>query len=106
MLLDACRRRGLVLTGYCPLGRGRLIGDSTIGAIARQKGKTAAQIALRWAIGQGVVPIPRSSNPQRIADNLDVFGFVLSDDEMDRIAALPRRDGRIADPAGRAPVWD
>jgi len=105
-LLDACRRRGLVLTGYCPLGRGRLIGDSAIGAIARAHSRTNAQIALRWAIQRGVVPIPRSSNPQRIGENLDVFGFALSDDEMARIAALKRRDGRIADPAGRAPAWD
>jgi diketogulonate reductase-like aldo/keto reductase len=105
-LLDACRRRGLVLTGYCPLGRGRLIGDSTVGAIARARSRTVAQIALRWAIGQGVVPIPRSSNPQRIGENFAVFDFALNADEMARIAALKRRDGRIADPAGRAPAWD
>jgi 2,5-diketo-D-gluconate reductase B len=103
---DACRARGLALTGYCPLGRGRLIDDAVIGDIARRKGKTAAQIALRWSIQSGVVPIPRSSNPGRIAENLDVFDFTLSDDEMQRIASLARRDGRIADPAGRAPAWD
>jgi len=105
-ILEACRRRGLVLTGYCPLGRGRLIGDPAIDKIARATGRTAAQIALRWAIQRGVVPIPRSSNPARIAENLRVFDFALSDDEMDRIAALKRRDGRIADPTGRAPAWD
>src|SRR5215470_17931544 len=103
---DACRARGLALTGYCPLGRGRLIDDAVIGEIARRKGKTSAQIALRWSIQNGVVPLPRSSNPQRIAENLDVFDFTLSDDEMRRIAGLARRDGRIADPAGRAPAWD
>jgi diketogulonate reductase-like aldo/keto reductase len=105
-LLEACRRRGLVLTGYCPLGRGRLIDDPAIGEIARARRKTVAQVALRWAVQRGVVPIPRSSNPQRIAENLDVFAFALSEDEMARIAALRRRDGRIADPAGRAPAWD
>ncbi len=106
-LLDACRRRGLILTGYCPLGRGRLIDDPVIGEIARAKDKTVAQIALRWAIQHGiVVPIPRSSNPQRIAQNLAVFDFALSEDEMSRIAALKRADGRVANPAGRAPAWD
>jgi len=106
-LLDACRRRGMVLTGYCPLGRGRLINDPVIGEIARARSRTVAQIALRWAIQQdGVIPIPRSSNPQRIAENIDVFDFTLSDDEMGRIAALRRSDGRIANPAGRAPAWD
>ena len=105
-LIDACRRRGLVLTGYCPLGRGRLIGDAVIEQIARARARTAAQIVLRWAVQQGVVPIPRSSNPQRIAQNLAIFDFALDAHEMDRIAALRRRDGRIADPAGRAPAWD
>jgi diketogulonate reductase-like aldo/keto reductase len=106
-LVDALRQRGMVLTGYCPLGRGRLIKDPVIGEIARRHGKTVAQIALRWAIQHGnVAPIPRSSNPQRIAQNLAVFDFALDDDEMQQIAALHRRDGRIADPAGRAPAWD
>jgi 2,5-diketo-D-gluconate reductase B len=106
-LVAALRRRGMILTGYCPLGRGRLIKDPVIGEIARRRGKTAAQIALRWAIQHGnVAPIPRSSNPQRIAQNLAVFDFTLDDDEMARIAALRRGDGRIADPAGRAPAWD
>jgi diketogulonate reductase-like aldo/keto reductase len=106
-VVAALRQRGMILTGYCPLGRGRLIKDAVIGEIARRKGKTVAQIALRWAIQHGnVVPIPRSSNPQRMAQNLAVFDFALDDDEMQRIAALRRRDGRIADPAGRAPTWD
>jgi diketogulonate reductase-like aldo/keto reductase len=106
-LRAAMAERGMVLTGYCPLGRGRLINDPVVGEIARRKGKTVAQIALRWAIQHGnVAPIPRSSNPQRIAENLAVFDFALSDDDMARIASLKRRDSRIADPAGRAPAWD
>jgi diketogulonate reductase-like aldo/keto reductase len=105
-LRAAVAERGMVLIGYCPLGRGRLTDDPVVGEIARRRGKTAAQIALRWAVQHGVVPIPRSSNRQRIAENLAVFDFTLSDDEMAQIAALRRRDGRIADPAGRAPAWD
>jgi diketogulonate reductase-like aldo/keto reductase len=106
-LLAACRRHGVVLTAYCPLGRGRLINDPVIGEIARARGKTVAQIALRWLVQQdGVVPIPRSSNPARMAENLEVFGFSLSGEEMARIAALKRPDARIANPVGRAPAWD
>lgn len=105
-LLAACRTRGLVFTGYCPLGRGRLVNDRMIGDIARAKGKTAAQIALRWAIQQDVVPIPRSSQPLRIAENFAVFDFALDDEDMRRIGTLSRPDGRIADPVGRAPAWD
>ncbi|TMJ43466.1 MAG: aldo/keto reductase, partial [Alphaproteobacteria bacterium] len=53
-----------------------------------------------------IVAIPRSSNSARMAENLDVFDFTLAEEEMNRIAALKRNDGRIANPAGRAPAWD
>jgi diketogulonate reductase-like aldo/keto reductase len=103
----ACRRLGLILTAHCPLGRGRLMDDPVLTEIGRRHGKTVAQVALRWAIQQdGVVPIPRSSNPQRIAANVDIFDFRLSAEDMTRIDALKRPGSRIADPAGRAPAWD
>ena len=105
-VLAALRERAMLFIGYCPLGRGRLVNDPVVGEIARAKGRTIAQVALRWSIQQGVAPIPRSSNRPRIAENLAVFDYTLSDDEMRRIAALKRPDGRIANPAGRAPAWD
>jgi diketogulonate reductase-like aldo/keto reductase len=106
-LLEACRRRGLIFTAYCPLGRGRLLRDPVLADIAARKGRPLAQIALRWLVQQGnIIPIPRSSNPERMATNLAVFDFALTDEEMKRISALKRPDGRIADPVGRAPAWD
>jgi diketogulonate reductase-like aldo/keto reductase len=106
-VLAFCRQAGLVFTAYCPLGRGRLFKDPVIAEIARAKGRTVAQVALRWLVQQGnIAPIPRSSNPQHMAESLDVFSFTLTDDEMKRIFALKRPDGRIANPAGRAPKWD
>jgi 2,5-diketo-D-gluconate reductase B len=106
-LIEACRRRGLIFTAYCPLGRGRLLRDPVLANIAARKGRPLAQIALRWLVQQGnIIPIPRSSNPARMAENLGVFDFALSEEEMKRIATLKRPDGRIADPAGRAPAWD
>jgi 2,5-diketo-D-gluconate reductase B len=106
-LIEACRRRGLIFTAYCPLGRGRLLRDPVLAKIAARKGRPLAQIALRWLVQQGnIIPIPRSSNPARMTENLGVFDFALSEEEMKRIATLKRPDGRIADPAGRAPAWD
>jgi diketogulonate reductase-like aldo/keto reductase len=106
-LLATLHRHGMVLTAYCPLGRGRLMNNPTLGEIAKAKGKTIAQIALRWLVQQaGVAAIPRSSNAARIAQNIDVFDFTLSELEMARIAALARPDARIANPMGRAPKWD
>jgi 2,5-diketo-D-gluconate reductase B len=106
-LLAAARRHGLVFVAYCPLGRGRLFSDPVLADIAKARGRTVAQVALRWLIQQGIAAIPRSSNAQRIADNLKVFDFVLSDEEMARIAALKRADGRIANAVERvAGGWD
>jgi diketogulonate reductase-like aldo/keto reductase len=106
-LLTAVRQRGLVFIAYCPLGRGRLLGDPVLADIAAARGRSVAQIALRWLMQQNVAAIPFSSNPQRIADNFNVFDFALADDEMKRIAALKRAGGRIANPAGRVPGgWD
>ncbi|MEQ1776885.1 MAG: aldo/keto reductase [Burkholderiales bacterium] len=106
-LLAAVRRLGLAMTAYCPLGRGRMIADPAVAEIARTKGKSVAQVVLRWHLQQpNVIPIPRSSNPGRQAENLNVFDFTLSDDEMKKLHALARPDGRIANPAGRAPAWD
>jgi 2,5-diketo-D-gluconate reductase B len=106
-VITACRERGLVLTAYCPLARGRIAGDPVLTDIGRRSGKTCAQVALRWLMQQQMIAaIPRSSNATRIAENIDVFDFKLDDDEMRRIGALKRRDGRTANPVGRAPVWD
>ena len=106
-LLAAVRRHGLAFVAYCPLARGRMFSDVVLGDIAAAHGKGIAQVALRWLIQQNVVPIPFSSKPERIADNFNIFDFTLSDDEMKRIAALKRPDGRIANPVERVSGgWD
>ncbi len=106
-VIAACRERGLVLTAYSPLARGRLKDDAVLAEIGRRTGKSFAQVALRWLMQQKVIAaVPRSSNAARIAQNIDLFDFELSDDDMRRIGALKRPNGRIADPAGRAPKWD
>jgi 2,5-diketo-D-gluconate reductase B len=106
-VLAACRRLGLVFTAYCPLARGRLFNDPVLADIASSKGRTIAQVALRWLMQQGnVAAIPRSGNPRHIEESLQVFDFELDSAEMDRIFALRRPDGRIANPKGRAPEWD
>jgi diketogulonate reductase-like aldo/keto reductase len=109
-LLAAVRRHGLVFIAYCPLGRGRLFSDPVLAEIAANRGRSIAQIALRWLIQQAVAAIPGSSNPERITANFNVFDFTLSEvseAEMERISALKRPDGRIANPVHRVPGgWD
>lgn len=106
-VLAFCRKAGLAFMAYCPLGRGRLFKEPVLADIAKTKGRTLAQVALRWLVQQGnIAPIPRSANPLHMAESLKVFDFELTPDEMKRIHALARPDGRIANPAGRAPKWD
>lgn len=85
---------GIVMQGWYPFGgRGytaELLGDETICAIAAVHGVTSAQVILRWNLQRGVVVIPGSSNPDHIRENLDLFGFALTDADMAQIAALNR----------------
>ena len=68
-------------------------------------GKSSAQVSLRYLVQQGIVPIPRSANPQHMADNLALFDFTLSDAEMAELAALSSANKRIVSPP-HAPQWD
>ena len=105
-VIAACRRHGLAFISYSPLGKAEILDEPAIRAIAAAHGRTPAQVVLRWHVQQpGVVAIPKSANPQRIAENLTVFDFALGDDEMGRIAGLARPDGRLISPAF-APAWD
>lgn len=83
----------VVLEGWYPFGHGdaKLLAEPVIAKIAEAHGKTVAQVILRWMLQEGVVTFPKTTNPQHILDNIDVFDFELSDDEMARINALPQK---------------
>lgn len=100
-----CRRYGLAVTAYSPIARGRIAGNDVIERIAAAHGKTAAQVSLRFLIQEGAIVIPRTSRPERLAENLAIFDFVLDEQEMEDIRALANPDGRIVDWSG-APAWD
>jgi 2,5-diketo-D-gluconate reductase A len=89
----------IVTEAYSPLGASsaELREDPLITGIARDHGKTAAQIVLRWHIQLGLVTIPRSSNPGRIAENIDIFDFELTEEEMTKISALDRGESEVTD---------
>ncbi|WP_367714939.1 aldo/keto reductase [Nitratireductor sp. GISD-1A_MAKvit] len=104
---EACRRAGMAMVSYCPLARGGdLFSQPAIAGPATAYGKTPAQIVLRWHVQQeNVVAIPRTSNPDRLAENADIFDFSLTDGEMAAISALQNRMSRICD-YDFSPVWD
>lgn len=73
---------GIVTEAYGPLGVGNLLDNPTIASVAQANGKTPAQVLIRWSIQLGNIVIPRSSSPERIKSNIEVFDFELSDDDM------------------------
>jgi 2,5-diketo-D-gluconate reductase A len=82
---------GIVTECWSPIGAGGdLLADPTIGDVAQAHGKSPAQVVLRWHVQLGLIPIPKTSKPERLVENLGVFDFELSPEEMDRLAGLDR----------------
>jgi len=104
-VMAACRHHGISVTAYCPIARGKVPGNPVLERIGKAHGKSAGQVALRWLVQQGVIPIPRTGKVERLKENLAVFDFTLSDAEMAEIGALKRPDSRVVNPA-HAPKWD
>jgi 2,5-diketo-D-gluconate reductase A len=102
-LLEACRKRGVVLEAYSPLGTGRHLGNETVRLVADRVGRTPAQVLLRWCIQRAVPVIPKSTHRERIEENADIFSFQLSDQDMRELDALDETGG--TDRALERPWW-
>jgi diketogulonate reductase-like aldo/keto reductase len=82
-------RHGIVTEAWSPLARGgAVLSDRTVTAIAERVGKSPAQVVLRWSLQLGNVVLPRSVTPSRIAENLELFDFSLTEEDMDALAGL------------------
>ncbi len=98
-LLNYCRTKKIQVEAWSPLMQGGpLLHNPVLVDIGRRHGKTAAQVILRWDLQMGVATIPKSVRSERLASNGDIFDFVLSDSEMQAIAALDRAQRAGADP--------
>lgn len=88
-LVEYCQARGVTVTAYSPLARGGgLFDNGTVAGISKKHGVTPAQVVLRWGVEQGIVVIPKSVTPARIASNRDLFGFGLDAEDMATMAGL------------------
>lgn len=104
-VLTTVRDHGAALTAYSPLAQGEAIGYPDLESIAEKHGKSSEQVALRWLIEQeNVLAIPRSSNPEHIESNFDIFDFELDPEDKAEIEKLPK-DQRQINPSF-APEWD
>ena len=105
-LKAAARELESSITAWSPLAQGQIADDPTLIEIGKAHGKTPGQVTLRWLIQQDVIAIPRTAKETRAAENFDIFDFQLSAEEMDRIHALARPDGRLGDWIDPAFKWD
>lgn len=106
-VLATARALGLSVTAYFAMADGKVPADPLLREIGARHGKSAAQVVLRWLVQQeGVVALSKTVSETRAAENLAIFDFALSGEEMAAIHALARPDGRIVSPPGLAPVWD
>jgi 2,5-diketo-D-gluconate reductase A len=90
--------RGIVTEVWSPLAQGAVLDDPVIVELAQRHGKTTAQVVIRWHVQLGHVVFPKSMSPERLRENLDVFDFELSDDDMAAIAELDRGERVGPDP--------
>jgi 2,5-diketo-D-gluconate reductase B len=101
----ACRKHGIAVTAYCPIARGRAVGDEVLTRVGKRHGKTAGQVSLRWLIQKGAIVIPRTSKVERLTENMTIFDFELSAADMAEVDALAKPAGRVVS-VGWAPRWD
>jgi 2,5-diketo-D-gluconate reductase A len=95
---DFCAERQIAIEAWSPIAQGKVLDDPTIGEIASRHGKTPAQVVLRWHIERGDIVFPKSVNPKRMKENIDIFDFELGPDDVGAITDLNRDERTGPDP--------
>lgn len=93
-----CTDNQIAVTSWSPLARGGLLDEPSLMRMANKYGRTPAQIIIRWHLQHGLIVIPKSVTPERIVSNADVYGFVLSFEDMKNIDSLNLNERTGADP--------
>ncbi|XP_076088898.1 putative oxidoreductase YtbE [Mytilus galloprovincialis] len=82
-IIDYCKKYNITVMGYSPLVKSKMLKNQQICDLAKRYNKTTAQILIRWSVQHGYITIPKSSKPNRIKENMQVFDWTLSEDDMD-----------------------
>ena len=97
-IVEFCRDYDILVEAWSPLGTGRMLANPVLNEIGEAHDKSAAQVCIRWLLQRGILPLPKSVTPHRIAENIDVFDFELTDEDMNRINEIPYFGGSGLDP--------
>jgi diketogulonate reductase-like aldo/keto reductase len=84
-----CKMQGIAVESWSPLARGKIFGNEILESIAHKHNKSVSQVCLRWVIQLGVIAIPKSTTPKRIEENINLFDFELTEEDMQQINNLP-----------------
>ena len=84
-ILEYCRNNNIVVEAWSPLGSGRMLDNEDLKRIADKYKKSVAQICVRWCVQNNVIPLPKSTHLERIKDNIDIYDFIISDEDMEYI---------------------
>ncbi len=87
--LEYCDDNNIVVEAWSPIGSGALLSEPLLNAVSQKYSKSAAQICLRWCVQHGVIPVAKSVNPERMKQNLEIFDFEISNDDMKEIDNMP-----------------
>jgi 2,5-diketo-D-gluconate reductase B len=106
-VVAACKKYGMAVVAYSPIAKGSVRTEPVLVAVGRAHGKSPAQVCLRFLIQQGVPVIPRTTKVERLGENIDIFDFTLSAEEMKQIGSLASPSGRLLNFAySGTPKWD
>lgn len=96
--IDFCRKYGIVMEAWSPLGKGKMLHNETLVQLAKKYSKSVAQICLRWCLQNEVIPLPKSQNEERMKQNLDIYDFEISNEDMGKINNMKFFAGSDMDP--------
>lgn len=107
VVIDAAKKAGMAVAGYYGMADGKVFSDVVLKDIAARHGKSVAQVVLRWLVQQdGIIALSKTVSQARAIENVAIFDFALTAEEMAAIHALANADGRMVSPDGLAPIWD
>ncbi len=96
--VEVCKKHGILLEAYSPLGTGKIFEAQELKEIAEKYNKSVAQLCIRYSLQKGYIPLPKSQTPSRIKENIDVYDFKISEEDMKKIESIPNYCGEGANP--------